>query len=989
MNSFEQSPPSFNEIELKDIAARLFSVEGKTKPLVSERDQNVRLTNAEGDYVLKIANPGEEREFLIFQNAALKHLAAYGRDVTVPQVMTGKTGEGVQSVEAGNKEYSVRLFSFLQGSLFSQVEKGPELLRDLGRFLGRLSTALQGFMHPAAIRPDFLWNLDNVLCCRAYIGDIQDSEHKTLVERFFDRYERHVVPVLPGLRSAVIHNDANDQNLLVDDRGVSRISGLIDFGDMVYAKQVNELAVVLAYALMDVPDPIDAACAIIRGYTAEFSLSETELEVLFDLVAMRLVMSVCISSHRSTHFPDNEYLTVSQAPAFRLLAQLDTFDRKHLIAVARKSGGFAAVPNLNKIVSWLQSSGCQPQKITSLDLMMEPRALLSQSAIEEVAAGRGDGIRERLLDNGATYAVAPYGGEPASDNTRISLGIHFCMTAETTVLAPLAGRVASATESMTRGVTIIIEHQAGDGGPLFYTVYGNLSGSGASAVREGQAVVAGDVLGRLDNGLAGFGHLRFQVLSSLISSEQMSAGYCEGCQWSVWSDICLDPNLLIGLPPETFIVDPRPPQAMMAERANLLGPSLGVAYKKKIKIVRGRGAYLFDHSGRAYLDCVNNITHVGHCHPRVVEALSRQAAILNTNTRYLSENIHNLAARLLGTMPDPLSVIFFVNSGSEANELALRLARTATGRKSMVVLDWAYHGNTGGLVDISPYKFNRKGGGGRPDHVRIADFPDPYRGPNKGYGEESGKAYARSVENCIQDLIEQTGEGPAAFIAESMAGVGGQVIYPDAYFRHAYAVARRAGALCIADEVQVGFGRTGAHMWAFEQQGVVPDIVTLGKPMGNGHPLAAVVTTREIADAFANGMEYFNSFGGNPVSCAVGLAVLDVIEQEGLQENAYNTGMYLMKGLNEMAQRHRLIGDVRGAGLFVGAELVRDRDTLEPATREADRVIQYLRDKGVLLSTDGPWENVLKLKPPMVFGNTEADIFLEKLDRAFAQLENS
>lgn len=986
MESFEKSPPSFSEVQLNDIAARLFSVEGKIRNLVSERDQNVRLTNSDGDYVLKIANPGEDREFLAFQNAALKHIAAFGQDIATPQVMEGENGQDILLLEGGGDRHNVRLLTFLQGTLFNQVEKSLGLFEDLGRFVGRLSSALQGFMHPAAIRPDFLWSLDNVLVCQSYVADIQESEHKALVECFYNRYERHVIPVLPRLRAAVIHNDANDNNILVDASDTSRISGLIDFGDMVYAKQVNELAVMLAYALMDVPDLVGAAHAVIQGYTSEFPLTEGELEVLFDLVAMRLVMSVCISSHRSKDFPDNAYLTISQAPAFRLLAQLDALDRNHLIAVARKAGGLTAIPKVKEIVLWLKSSDCQPQKITSFDFMMETRILLSQKDVDDVAAGNAARIREKLRDNNATYAVAPYGGQPTRENGPISLGLHFCTTAETTVYTPLAGRVVSVKHDISRDVTVIIEHQAGEGGPLFYTVYANLSGSKGSSVSEGQVVEAGDVVGQLGENLEGIGYLTFQILSSLITSEHISVVSCEDSQWSVWSEICLDPNLLIGLPAETFVIDPNHPEAMMAERVNVLGPSLSVAYKKKIKMVRGRGAYLFDHTGRAYLDCVNNITHVGHCHPHIVEALSRQAAILNTNTRYLSENIQNLAGRILKTMPDPLSVMFFVNSGSEANELALRLVRAATGKKSMVVLDWAYHGNTGGLVDISPYKFNRRGGGGRPDHVRIADFPDPYRGQYKGYSEESGKAYAHSVDDCIQDLVDNAGEAPAAFIAESMAGVGGQVIYPDGYLRHAYESVRNAGGLCIADEVQVGFGRVGNHMWAFEQQGVVPDIVTLGKPMGNGHPMAAVVTTREIADAFANGMEYFNSFGGNPVSCAVGLAVLDVIEQEGLQENACETGIYLMDGLKEMALRHKLIGDVRGSGLFIGAELVKDSETLEPATEEADMIVQYLREDGVLLSTDGPWENVLKLKPPMVFGKAEADIFLEKLDKAFERV---
>ena len=310
------------------------------------------------------------------------------------------------------------------------------------------------------------------------------------------------------------------------------------------------------------------------------------------------------------------------------------------------------------------------------------------------------------------------------------------------------------------------------------------------------------------------------------------------------------------------------------------------------------------------------------------------------------------------------------------------MARTVTGRRDTICLDWGYHGNTNGLIEVSPYKFNRKGGRGKPDHVEIAELPDPYRGRFKGYGTDAGIAYARSVDEKIETIRARTGQGPAAFIAEAISGCGGQVFFPDAYLDTAAALVRKAGGLVIVDEVQTGFGRIGTHMWAHGPQGVVPDIVTLGKPIGNGHPMAAVVTTPEIARAFANGMEFFSSFGGNPVSAAVGMAVLDVIETEGLQARARDTGAYLKSGISELAVRHDLIGDVRGQGLFIGVELVRDRSTLEPATQEAGRIANLMRDNGVLISTDGPFDNVLKIKPPLAFGRREADIMLESLAQA-------
>jgi 4-aminobutyrate aminotransferase-like enzyme len=314
-------------------------------------------------------------------------------------------------------------------------------------------------------------------------------------------------------------------------------------------------------------------------------------------------------------------------------------------------------------------------------------------------------------------------------------------------------------------------------------------------------------------------------------------------------------------------------------------------------------------------------------------------------------------------------VVFLVNSGSEANELALRIARTVTGRRDVVAVDWGYHGNTQACVDVSAYKFNRKGGAGKPDHTHLAELPDPYRGR---FGAD-GPAYAAAIAEL---------PSAAAFIAESISGCGGQVVFPDGYLAEAYRKARTRGALCIADEVQVGFGRVGSHMWAFETQGVVPDIDTLGKPIGNGHPLGAVVTTPALAAAFANGMEWFNTFGGNPVSCAAGMAVLDVIEAEGLQANALRTGNHLLTRLR--ALDHPLIGDVRGLGLYIGVDLVTDRATKAPATALASDVANAMRDVGVLISTDGPADNVLKIKPPIVFDVTHADALADALSRVLA-----
>lgn len=425
---------------------------------------------------------------------------------------------------------------------------------------------------------------------------------------------------------------------------------------------------------------------------------------------------------------------------------------------------------------------------------------------------------------------------------------------------------------------------------------------------------------------------------------------------------------------------------ILSARTQHLSPNLSLAYRDPLHIVRGHMQYLYDADGREYIDAVNNVAHVGHCHPRVVRAGQQQMAVLNTNSRYLHSDIVRYAERLCATLPEPLRVCFFVNSGSEACDLALRLARTHTQSRATVVIDGAYHGNSTELVRISPYKYDGPGGAGQPDYVRKVATPDSYRrrslsaeAETMGFGSEGG-----GVQEAIEELA-QTGLTRPTFIAESLMGSCGQIVLPDGFLESAFQHTRAAGGVCIADEVQVGFGRVGTHFWGFETQGVVPDIVVMGKPMGNGHPIGAVVTTAGIAASFNNGMEYFSTFGGNPVSCAIGLAVLDVIADEGLQERALHVGEHLRQGFRELASHYALIGDVRGLGLFVGVEFVCDRTTLAPSAEATKYVCSRLKELGFLVSIDGPGHNVLKIKPPLVFSDANVARFVETLDRVLGE----
>ncbi|MBC8346426.1 MAG: aminotransferase class III-fold pyridoxal phosphate-dependent enzyme [Candidatus Marinimicrobia bacterium] len=418
-------------------------------------------------------------------------------------------------------------------------------------------------------------------------------------------------------------------------------------------------------------------------------------------------------------------------------------------------------------------------------------------------------------------------------------------------------------------------------------------------------------------------------------------------------------------------------------REKYLSPSLSLSYEEPLHIVRGEGQYLFDADGKQYLDAVNNIQHVGHCHPRVVEAAQRQYERLNTNTRYLDEVVVHYAKALTDKLPLGLDVCFFTNSGSEANDLALRIARKYTQSKETIVLDGAYHGNLSSLIEISPYKHKGPGGVGAPDFVYTIPMPDCYRG--KYRGEKSTRRYVKEVVEAIEKIHEKN-KKVSTFISEALMGCGGQLVLPNNFLKEAFELIRNVGGLCISDEVQIGFGRMGNHFWGFQTEDVIPDIVTMGKSMGNGHPLSAVVTTKEIADNFNNGMEYFNSFGGNPVSCAVGQAVLDIIEEENLQQNAMDVGNYLINRLKELQSKYEIIGDVRGHGLFIGIELIKDSASFIPASEEANMVVNQMKDVGILISLDGPDHNVLKIKPPIIFTRENADTLVFNLTSIFSQL---
>jgi 4-aminobutyrate aminotransferase-like enzyme len=441
-----------------------------------------------------------------------------------------------------------------------------------------------------------------------------------------------------------------------------------------------------------------------------------------------------------------------------------------------------------------------------------------------------------------------------------------------------------------------------------------------------------------------------------------------------WLALCPDPSPLLGV---EVSAPPQDPASLLARRHAHIASPQEHYYEAPPEIERGWRHHLYDTGGRAYLDMVNNVAILGHGHPRVEAAASRQLRLLNTNSRFLYSAMTRFAERLAALAPEGLDAVFLVSSGSEANDLALRVAREVTGRRDVLCVQGGYHGWTAATYEVSTSLFdNPKAAETRPPWIHPVEAPSVLRGRFRG--GDAGPRYAEAVRETVQALAAD-GRPPAALICEPLFGNAGGVPLPDGYLPAVYAAVREAGGLCIADEVQVGYGRLGEFFWAFEQQRVVPDVITIAKAAGNGHPVAAVITSRRLADAFGRDASWFSSVGGSPVSCEVGLAVLDVMEEEGLQENARVVGAHLRARLADLVERFPICGAVHGMGLYLGLELVRDRETLEPATEETSAICERMLELGVVIQPTGDYENVLKIKPPLCMTRESADFFADTL----------
>ena len=1000
--------PFFSINDISPLLEEHYGLYCTIEELTSERDRNYLVKAKSGDsFVLKISNSCESFEFMNVQNNAFERLSKKIEKCRVPEIYPNVRGELLTKIlSSKGTPHLIRLVRYVDGMPIAEYSPhSKEFLNELGEMCGKITNVLKEISLTPPRRKLF-WEIHNVITILTEnIFFIKEKRLQECVRKSLDLYCKLLSPLEKELRRGWIHNDFNDYNILVvPDLSDSHNFGLIDFGDMTHSYLVADLAVACAYAMLEKPDPLDAAVHLVRGFHSFLPLKEIEIEILFPMILMRLCLSVTIGELQQKYDPENKYLGISQKPVRKLLIELQTINFRYAHYLFRDACKMEACTRVLEFRNWQKKTmgsfrsiledTFDVQKTIGIDLGVGSSfsAISENMSIEKqkeyfstylneknAEIGLGKYAEARLCYSNEEFSKYSIDGE---ERRTIHLGIDVFVTAGTLIFSPIEGEIYFLKDnfhSLDYGPTVIMRHKPLDG-PEFYTLYGHLSRESLENLEVGQVIESGEAFAKIgqpnENG-GWLPHVHFQIILDLLDFEGNFPGVAFPSQLGVWTSICPDPSIMLGINCQ-ITKDQIFSEKLLERRRKIFGPSLSLSYKRPLTILRGRGQSLIDSKGQFYLDCINNVAHVGHSHPTVAKAQNDQAHVLNTNTRFLNPVSIEYAERLCDLFPKSLNTCFLVCSGSEANELALRIATTISGEKDIIVLEEGYHGNTKANIDISPYKHNGPGGKGPPDWVHEVPMPYLYRGKYQN-PINAGEFYAGEVKKICEKLSSE-GTSPAAFICESMLGCGGQIPLPSKFLKQAYKHVRQYGGLCIADEVQVGFGRVGKSFWSFELQDVVPDIVTLGKPIGNGQPIGAVITKREIAEEFDNGMEFFNTFGGSQVSCSVGMAVLDVIEKERLCQNAMETGSWLKMKLLELKKSFQLIGDVRGEGFFLGIELVLDPETKEPAPIQAAYLVERMKSRKILLSTEGPGNNVIKFKPPMVFSYSDARRLLGDLE---------
>ncbi|KQV84436.1 aminotransferase [Rhizobium sp. Root1220] len=959
--------PDVTAAEAGDILQSRYGLSGTIEDLGSQQDRNYRVDTGERRYVLKICHMAYETLELEAQNAAIQHISAKEDAPRVPRVVTSTDGQDIVAVTVRDQTFQVRVLEYLEGEGLTGRKYLPVAsVSALGALCARLAQSLADFTHPGLDR-SLQWDLRRAgPVAVQLLSAITDSAARDRIAKTMVAAVRRIQPLAPSLRLQAVHHDVTGDNVVSHRDAQRRLipDGVIDFGDIIRGWLVGDLAVTCASLLHQADDDPFYILPAVVAYHEVYPLQEEELRALWPLIVARAVILVASGEQQISIDPENDYVRDNLALERRIFDTAVSVPFELMeTAILRAVGLESVAVNMQDWQPLLPD--IDPETIAYVDLGVQSPHFAagnwSQADMDWRLLARSAAESGTAATRYGEYRLSRAGILSAKPSATHALHADICVPAGSAVAAPYAGRIDWNNHHLVL---------AGEGVSL------HIDGLDLS-LENGVDVEPGQVIGAVSGEPSSLGGLRVQLCTLQGFQPPL---FSPPHKVVAWSELCPSPAALLGASVEA----PKPgsPKVLANRRSHLAGPQKNY-YDTPPQMERGWKEHMFDVEGRAYLDMVNNVTVLGHGHPRLAEAISEQWLRLNTNSRFHYAAIAEFSERLAGLAPEGLDTVFLVNSGSEANDLALRLAWAHTGARNTLCLLEAYHGWSVASDAVSTsIADNPQALTTRPEWVHAVTSPNTYRGEFRG--PDSTARYLETVLPVLE-AIDFRDERLAGFIAESVYGNAGGISLPDGYLAAVYAQVRARGGVCIADEVQVGYGRLGHHFWGFEQQGVVPDIITVAKSMGNGHPIGAVITTKAIAESLEKEGYFFSSTGGSPVSCVAGLTVLDILADEGLQENARRVGDHLKERLAGLVELYPIAGAIHGMGLYLGLELVRDRTTLEPAREETSAICDRLLDLGVIMQPTGDHLNVLKIKPPLCLTVESADFFVSALEKVLSE----
>jgi len=954
--------PQVSEAQALQWLAEHYGLSGTLQALGSQQDLNYRVDSARGRFVLKVCRGDYALVELQAQHAGLKHLAEHSA-IKVPRVIAANNGEDLLSLQTNGEAVHVRLLEYIDGQPLTDFDHlSQDVVAGFGRLCGEMDLALAGFDHPGLERT-LQWDARHANALISHLLPvITDAQQRGVISAAAEQAERRLQPLLDKLPVQAIHMDITDDNVVWarDAQRHWQLQGVIDFGDLARTWRITDLSVTCAALLHHADGDPFVILPAVKAYHAVNPLQYEELQALWPLIVARAAVLVLSGEQQVSIDPTNTYSRDNLSHEWEIF-RVATSVPQALMEAAILSAVDQTVPKVEKLEFAPLLPGLVGREFALIDLgVLSPHF--------EAGNWEQPGIDQRLLTEAAAVhglAATRYGQyrlsgtrpDSATEPDTFPLHVELRVPAGAEVQAPFAGVLKQVANGALQldgpqfsvrlwGVTPVLDHGA--------------------ALDQGQKL--GTVTGPL--------------LVQICQGAELDAPlFCTPSRASAWQALCPSPATLLGLACDA---EPELDAKTLLERRDAsFARTQKHYYVDPPRIERGWRNHLIDMHGRSYLDMLNNVAVLGHGHPRMAAVAARQWSLLNTNSRFNYAAVAEFSERLLKLAPEGMDRVFLVNSGSEANDLAIRLAWAYSGGRDMISVLEAYHGWTIGADAVSTsIADNPKALESRPDWVHPVPAPNTYRGEFRG--ADSAPDYVRSVEHHLQKLAEQNRQ-LAGFICEPVYGNAGGISLPPGYLPQVYEKVRAQGGVCIADEVQVGYGRMGHFFWGFEEQGVVPDIITMAKGMGNGQPLGAVITRREIAEALEAEGYFFSSAGGSPVSCQIGMAVLDVMEEEKLWENAQVVGGHFKARLEALIDKHPLVGAVHGSGFYLGLELIRNRQTLEPATAETALLCDRLRELGIFMQPTGDDLNILKIKPPMVTSRQSVDFFVEMLDRVLSE----